>query len=97
MVGSGGMRKRSLAAAFPDVGIGLLGVSLAFGLTVLTMAFAFGHISGCHLNPAVSIGLYVGRRLEAKELAPYIIAQVLGGIAAGGVFSYLWTKGTFCR
>jgi len=68
------------------------GITLAFGLTVLTMAFAIGHISGCHLNPAVSIGLYVGRRLEVKELAPYIIAQVLGGIAAGGVL-YLIASG----
>ena len=81
----GGCGSAVLAAAFPDLGIGLLGVALAFGLTVLTMAFAIGHISGCHLNPAVSIGLYVGRRFEAKELLPYIIAQVLGGIAAGGV------------
>src|SRR5210317_1933584 len=80
----GGCGSAVLAAAFPDVGIGLLGVSLAFGLTVMTMAFAIGHISGCHLNPAVSIGLYVGGRFEAKELVPYIIAQVLGGIAAGG-------------
>jgi len=81
----GGCGSAVLAAAFPDLGIGLLGVALAFGLTVLTMAFAIGHISGCHLNPAVSIGLYVGRRFEAKALLPYIIAQVLGGIAAGGV------------
>ena len=81
----GGCGSAVLAAAFPDLGIGLLGVALAFGLTVLTMAFAIGHISGCHLNPAVSIGLYVGGRFEAKELLPYIIAQVLGGIAAGGV------------
>ena len=81
-----------LAAAFPDVGIGLLGVSLAFGLTVLTMAFAIGHISGCHLNPAVSVGLWAGGRFPAKELAPYIIAQVLGGIAAGGVL-YLIASG----
>jgi len=88
----GGCGSAVLAAAFPDVGIGLLGVSLAFGLTVLTMAFAIGHISGCHLNPAVSIGLYVGRRFEAKELVPYIIAQVLGGIAAGGVL-YLIASG----
>ena len=75
----GGCGSAVLAAAFPDVGIGLLGVSLAFGLTVLTMAYAIGHISGCHLNPAVSIGLYVGGRFEARELVPYIIAQVLGG------------------
>lgn len=81
----GGCGSAVLAAAFPDVGIGLLGVSLAFGLTVLTMAYAIGHISGCHLNPAVSIGLWAGGRFEAKELAPYIIAQVLGGIIAGGV------------
>ena len=88
----GGCGSAVLAAAFPDVGIGLLGVSLAFGLTVLTMAFAIGHISGCHLNPAVSIGLYVGGRFEAKELVPYIVAQVLGGIAAGGVL-YLIASG----
>ena len=88
----GGCGSAVIAAAFPDVGIGLLGVSLAFGLTVLTMAYAIGHISGCHLNPAVSIGLYVGKRFEAKELAPYIIAQVLGGIAAGGVL-YLIASG----
>jgi aquaporin Z len=74
-----------LAAAFPDVGIGLLGVSLAFGLTVLTMAYAIGHISGCHLNPAVSIGLWAGGRFPAKQLLPYIIAQVLGAVVAGGV------------
>jgi aquaporin Z len=74
-----------LAAAFPDVGIGLLGVSLAFGLTVLTMAFAIGHISGCHLNPAVSVGLWAGGRFEAKQLLPYMIAQVHGGVIAGGV------------
>jgi aquaporin Z len=88
----GGCGSAVLAAAFPNVGIGLLGVALAFGLTVLTMAFAIGHISGCHLNPAVSIGLYVGGRFEAKELVPYIIAQVLGGIAAGGVL-YLIASG----
>ncbi|MFM2587297.1 aquaporin Z [Vibrio sp. TBV020] len=81
----GGCGSAVLAAAFPDVGIGLLGVSLAFGLTVLTMAYAIGHISGCHLNPAVSIGLWAGGRFEAKELAPYIIAQVIGGAIAGGV------------
>ena len=74
-----------LAAAFPDVGIGLLGVSLAFGLTVLTMAYAIGHISGCHLNPAVSVGLWAGGRFEASQLPPYIIAQVAGGLVAGGV------------
>ena len=81
----GGCGSAVLAAAFPEVGIGLLGVSLAFGLTVLTMAFAIGHISGCHLNPAVSIGLWAGGRFPAKELLPYIAAQVLGGILAGGV------------
>jgi aquaporin Z len=81
----GGCGSAVLAAAFPDVGIGLLGVSLAFGLTVLTMAFAIGHISGCHLNPAVSVGLMVGGRFPASELVPYIIAQVLGGIAGGGI------------
>lgn len=81
----GGCGSAVLAAAFPDVGIGLLGVALAFGLTVLTMAFAIGHISGCHLNPAVSIGLWAGGRFETGQLIPYIIAQVLGGLAAGGV------------
>jgi len=80
------------AAAFSDVGIGLAGVSLAFGLTVLTMAFAIGHISGCHLNPAVSIGLWIGGRFNAKDLVPYIIAQVAGGIAAGGAL-YLIASG----
>ena len=88
----GGCGSAVLAAAFPDVGIGLLGVSLAFGLTVLTMAFAIGHISGCHLNPAVSIGLWAGDRFPAKELLPYIVAQVLGGIGAGGVL-YLIASG----
>jgi aquaporin Z len=81
----GGCGSAVLAAAFPNVGIGLLGVSLAFGLTVLTMAFAIGHISGCHLNPAVSVGLWAGGRFPAGKLLPYIIAQVLGAIAAGGV------------
>ena len=88
----GGCGSAVLAAAFPEVGIGLLGVSLAFGLTVLTMAFAIGHISGCHLNPAVSIGLWAGGRFPAKDLVPYIIAQVLGGIVAGGVL-YLIASG----
>jgi aquaporin Z len=88
----GGCGSAVLAAAFPDVGIGLLGVSLAFGLTVLTMAFAIGHISGCHLNPAVSFGLWAGGRFSAKELLPYIVAQVLGGIVAGGVL-YLIASG----
>ncbi len=81
----GGCGSAVLAAAFPDVGIGLLGVALAFGLTVLTMAFAIGHISGCHLNPAVSIGLWAGGRFSANKLLPYIVAQVLGAIVAAGV------------
>ncbi|MEH6404938.1 MAG: aquaporin Z [Sneathiella sp.] len=81
----GGCGSAVLAASFPDVGIGLLGVSLAFGLTVLTMAFAIGHISGCHLNPAVSIGLWSGGRFSAAELGPYIVAQVAGGIAGAGI------------
>jgi aquaporin Z len=81
----GGCGSAVLAAAFPDVGIGLLGVSLAFGLTVLTMAYAIGHISGCHLNPAVSVGLCVGGRFPAADLLPYIAAQVVGAIAAGAV------------
>lgn len=81
----GGCGSAVLAAGVPDVGIGWLGVSLAFGLTVMTMAFAIGHISGCHLNPAVSVGLMVGGRFPASELGPYIIAQVLGGLVAGGV------------
>lgn len=81
----GGCGSAVLAAGFPNVGIGLLGVSLAFGLTVLTMAFAIGHISGCHLNPAVSIGLWSGGRFSTAELAPYIVAQVAGGIAGAAV------------
>ena len=81
----GGCGSAVLAAAFPEVGIGLLGVALAFGLTVLTMAFAIGHISGCHLNPAVSFGLWAGGRFPASELLPYIIAQVAGGIVGAGV------------
>ena len=88
----GGCGSAVLAAAFPGVGIGLLGVALAFGLTVLTMAYAIGHISGCHLNPAVSIGLWAGGRFPAGKLLPYIIAQVLGGIVAGGVL-YLIASG----
>ena len=81
----GGCGSAVLAAAFPNVGIGLLGVSLAFGLTVVTMAYAIGHISGCHLNPAVSIGLWAGGRFPANKLLPYIASQVLGAIVAGGV------------
>ena len=81
----GGCGSAVLAAAFPGVGIGLHGVSLAFGLTVLTMAFAIGHISGCHLNPAVSIGLWAGGRFPASKLLPYIAAQVVGALAAGAV------------
>jgi len=88
----GGCGSAVLAAAFPEVGIGLLGVSLAFGLTVLTMAYAIGHISGCHLNPAVSVGLWLGGRFAAKDLGPYIVAQVLGAIAAGAVL-YLIASG----
>lgn len=81
----GGCGSAVLAAGVPGVGIGYLGVALAFGLTVVTMAYAIGHISGCHLNPAVSIGLWVGGRFPAKDLLPYIVAQVLGAVAAGGV------------
>ena len=81
----GGCGSAVISAAFPHVGIGLLGVSLAFGLTVLTMAFAIGHISGCHLNPAVSVGLCVGGRFPAKELGPYIVGQVVGAVIAAGV------------
>jgi aquaporin Z len=85
----GGCGSAVLAAGFPDVGIGLLGVALAFGLTVLTMAFAIGHISGCHLNPAISIGLVAGGRFSASELGPYIGAQVVGGIAGAGVLAVI--------
>lgn len=88
----GGCGSAVIAAAFPNVGIGLLGVSLAFGLTVVTMAYAIGHISGCHLNPAVSIGLWAGGRFPATQLVPYIAAQVAGGVAAGGVL-YLIASG----
>ena len=88
----GGCGSAVLAAGFPELGIGFAGVALAFGLTVLTMAFAIGHISGCHLNPAVSIGLWVGGRFDVKDLLPYIISQVLGGIAAGGIL-YLIASG----
>ncbi len=85
----GGCGSAVLAAAFPEVGIGLLGVSLAFGLTVLTMAYAIGHISGCHLNPAVSVGLWAGGRFSASELGPYVIAQVLGAVFAAGVLALI--------
>ena len=81
----GGCGSAVISAAFPNVGIGLLGVALAFGLTVLTMAFAIGHISGCHLNPAVSVGLVVGKRFPASDLLAYVVAQVAGGIAGAGV------------
>lgn len=81
----GGCGSAVLAAGVPTLGIGFAGVALAFGLTVLTMAYAIGHISGCHLNPAVSIGLLVGKRFPASDLVPYIVAQVVGAIAAGGV------------
>ncbi len=88
----GGCGSAVLAAAFPGVGIGLHGVSLAFGLTVLTMAYAIGHISGCHLNPAVTIGLWAGGRFPKNEILPYIVAQVVGAVAAGGVL-YLIASG----
>jgi aquaporin Z len=88
----GGCGSAVLAAAFPEVGIGLLGVSLAFGLTVLTMAYAIGHISGCHLNPAVSVGLWAGGRFPANQLLPYVIAQVVGAVVAAGVL-YLIASG----
>ena len=81
----GGCGSAVLAAGFPNLGIGFVGVALAFGLTVLTMAYAVGHISGCHLNPAVTLGLWAGKRFQSKEVAPYIIAQVLGGIAGAAV------------
>src|SRR5687767_13372835 len=88
----GGCGSAVLAAAFPEVGIGLLGVSFAFGLTVLTMAYAIGHLSGCHLNPAVSLGLWAGRRFPAKDLLPCILAQVIGGIIGAAVL-YLIASG----
>src|SRR5271168_3866924 len=81
----GGCGAAVLAAAFPALGIGFVGVSLAFGLTVLTMAYAIGHVSGCHLNPAVSVGLWAGGRFKASDLPLYVIAQVLGGIAGAGI------------
>jgi len=88
----GGCGSAVLAAAFPQLGIGLLGVALAFGLTVVTMAYAVGHVSGAHFNPAVSVGLWAGGRFPARELPPYVAAQVLGGVAAGGVL-YLIASG----
>lgn len=88
----GGCGSAVLAAGFPGLGIGFVGVSLAFGLTVLTMAYAIGHISGCHLNPAVSVGLWLGGRFPANQLLPYIVAQVAGGIVAGGIL-YLIASG----
>jgi len=87
----GGCGSAVLAAAFPGLGIGFAGVALAFGLTVMTMAFAVGHISGCHLNPAVSIGLWAGGRFRGADLFPYIIAQVVGGVIAGGVLYFIAT------
>jgi aquaporin Z len=88
----GGCGSAVLAAGYPELGIGFVGVSIAFGLTVLTMAYAIGHISGCHLNPAVTIGLWVGGRFEAKEVFPYIASQVLGGMAGAGIL-YLIASG----
>lgn len=85
----GGCGSAVLAAAFPEVGIGLAGVSLAFGLTVVTMAYAVGHVSGCHLNPAVSFGLWAGGRFRAGDLLPYVIAQVLGAVAAAAVLYFI--------
>ncbi len=85
----GGCGSAVLAAAFPEVGIGLLGVAFAFGLTVLTMAYAIGHVSGCHLNPAVSVGLFVGGRFKGGDLVPYIVAQVLGAIAAAALLYFI--------
>lgn len=87
----GGCGSAALSAAFPEVGIGLLGVSFAFGLTVLTIAYSLGHISGAHLNPAVSVGLWLGGRFSAKDLFPYIISQILGGIAAAAVLQIIVT------
>lgn len=87
----GGCGAAMLAAGFPDVGIGFVGVAFAFGLTVVTMAYAIGHISGCHLNPAVSIGLWMGGRFDKKDLIPYIVAQVLGGIAGAGILYMIVT------
>lgn len=93
----GGCGSAVLAAAFPQLGIGFTGVSLAFGLTVLTMAYAIGHVSGCHLNPAVSVGLWAGGRFKAAELAPYIVAQVLGAIFGAAVLYAIATQGGLRR
>jgi aquaporin Z len=87
----GGCGSAVLAAAFPNVGIGLVGVSFAFGLTVLTIAYSFGHVSGAHLNPAVTIGLWMGGRISAKEILPYVVSQILGAIAAAGVLYIIAT------
>ncbi len=87
----GGCGSAMLAAGFPDVGIGLVGVSFAFGLTVLTIAYSLGHISGAHLNPAVTIGLWMGGRIDVKDILPYIVSQVLGGIAGAGVLYMIVT------
>ena len=87
----GGCGSAVLAAGYPDLGIGFVGVSIAFGLTVVTMAYAIGHISGCHLNPAVSIGLWIGGRFDKKDLLPYIVAQVMGGIAGAGILHLIAT------
>ena len=85
----GGCGSAVIAAAFPDVGIGLLGVALAFGLTVVTMAYAIGHISGCHLNPAVTVGLWAGGRFDARDIPLYVVAQVLGAIVAAFLLFYI--------
>lgn len=88
----GGCGSAVLAAAYPELGIGFVGVALAFGLTVLTMVYAIGHISGCHLNPAVTLGLWAGGRFDKKEIAPYIVAQLLGAVAGAGIL-YLIASG----
>jgi aquaporin Z len=88
----GGSGSAVISAGFPEVGIGLLGVALAFGLTILTMVYAIGHISGCHLNPAVTVGLWAGGRIKASDVLPYIVSQVLGGIAGAGIL-YLIASG----
>src|SRR6056300_486591 len=87
----GGCGSAVLAAAYPELGIGFAGVAIAFGLTVLTMAYAIGHISGCHLNPAVSVGLWIGGRFDKKELLPYIIAQIVGGIIGASILYIIVT------